>query len=113
MAMMETMHMAEKADKIRRMKIEVIGTKIRTFLTLVDSIKEDNREKESTEMTRVLAAKGQITIEETIMTTKMIKTTTMIKHMAENGLTGVILTLKLSSKFGLERWTEKLGRAIS
>jgi pyruvate/2-oxoglutarate/acetoin dehydrogenase E1 component len=103
---------AEKVDKIRKMKIEVtLGTKIRTFLILVDSIKEDNLEKENIEMILDLVTADQTTIEETMMTTK--KTILEIKDTAESGLTGEILILILSGKFGSVHWTEKLARAIS
>ena len=41
-----------------------------------------------------------ITIEEAMMTTKMIKTILATKHTVENGLTAVIQILILSGKFG-------------
>ena len=114
MASMLTMLKAAKTDKKIKMKIEVIiGTKIRTFLILVDSTKEDNLEIENIVMIPDLEIVDLITIEETKMATKMIQTTSEIKHIAESGLTAVIQMLKLSRKFGSVHWTEKLGRTIS
>lgn len=114
MASMLTMLKAAKIDKKIKMKIEVIiGTKIRTFLILVDSTKEDNLEIENIVMILDLEIVDLITIEETKMATKMIQTTLEIKHIAESGLTAVIQILKLSGKFGSVHWTEKLGRTIS
>ena len=114
MASMQTMLKAAKTDKKIKMKIEhITGTKIRTFLILADSIKEDNLEKENIVMIQHLVIVHLTTIEEAKMATKMIKTTSEIKHTAESGLTAVIQILKLSGKFGLVHWTEKLGRTIS